>query len=480
MSTTSLKSFIKLPLLFSDNALFLHGVPFRVWGKTEKSCKSISVCVSKENKVFSSAILTVKNGVFDGVLPAVPAGLNYMLTSACGEKTHTINNVAFGEVFLAGGQSNMGWRMFQCYNKDMSLLYQKEIDTSFNPAIRMYGVLRKYSDHRTREVQASFSNGWQEANPQSVADFGAIAYFFAQRMWELCKIPVGVVMSCMGGTPIHTWIPKEEYEELLQEGFDRIEAQSPDRRPSSYFNGCIYPLRKFAFSGVLWYQGCGDYNRYAERYAKLIKGWRKLFQKELPFVDCGIHSMEKEWREYALCRIDHKRATTLVASTAYTTIVDTGLPIARIGETDSLNPDTGIHPYDKKTVGFRTAERYFGAFMGGTDLCDAPTLRSVTKANGGLLLTFKNVGEGIALKGKAGFYAVTADGAEQRLLPTLVANDAIYLPISISEPFELEYAFRFETELGEKPQEMADAVSVYNTKNGELAYPLDSFRIKIS
>lgn len=479
MSQIATNSFIKLPLLFSDNALFLHGVPFRVWGKTEKAYQSISVCVTQGKKVVSSATLAVKNGSFDGVLPAVAAGLNYTVTYTCGTQTHTIKNVAFGEVFLAGGQSNMGWRMFQCYNKDMSLLYQKEIDSSTNPEIRMYGVLRKYSDHRTREVEASFSNGWQEAYPQSVADFGAIAYFFAQRMWELCKIPVGVVMSCMGGTPIHTWIPQEEYKQLLSEGFDPIVDQAPDRRPSAYFNGCIYPLRKFAFSGVLWYQGCGDYNRYAERYAKLIKGWRKLFKKELPFVDCGIHSMEKEWREYALCRIDHKRATTLVANTAYTTIVDTGLPIDKIGETDSLNTDTGIHPYDKKIVGIRTAERYYGAFIAQAGLYASPEVQSVKRVEGGIVITFDNVGDGIALQGKAGFYALNSLGTAQRLLPEALTDNSLYLPLAGNEPIELEYGMRFENEWGEKPQTMAQAVSVYNTKNGKLAYPLDSFRISL-
>ena len=128
---------------------------------------------------------------------------------------------------------------------------------------------------------------------------------------------------------------------------------------------------------------------------------------------------------------------------------------------------------------FNLIPYYYGAFVVKSGLYASPEVQSVKRVEGGIVITFDNVGDGISLQGKAGFYALNSLGTAQRLLPEVLTDNSLYLPLAGNEPIELEYGMRFENEQGEKPQTMAQAVSVYNTKNGKLAYPLDSFRISL-
>lgn len=533
------KEIIHLPLLLGDNVIFTAGKKFRVWGKVdltsfafdrkissvaagengrefdeidnasddekisnvaagEIDCaanagafpqeeraseenKNVIVRLKKEGETVAEVVLPVrgKTGAFDGYLPGNPAGTGYELEfSACGE-VKTVRNVAFGRVILAGGQSNMGWRTFQCYNKNMSLLYEKEIAAANDNEIRLFGVQRKFSKNKIDDVEASFWGGWQELSPKTAYDFGAIAFFFAERLHELTKEPVGVMMSCMGGIPIHSWMSEPSYRRLLAQGFPPVSPQTPEEfLPASYFNGCIYPLRKFRFSGLIWYQGEGDYDRYGERLREMVCGWRRSMKQPLPFADCGMHTMEKETEAYAKCRDAHKTGVRMLKNATYTTICDTGLPLDGIGEKDDLNTGTGIHPYDKKAVGYRTAERFFGAFLGGKGLSDSPQVVFAARKGDKIRLRLKNVGDGLLLQNAAGFYAEKGE-SRVRLTPKLLKKDEIELSGVPERAEALSYGRVFENDRGGKPHSMRDCFSVYNSENGELRYPLDSFRIQL-
>ena len=494
MQVQQRKEIFRLPLLISDNVIFSAGEKLRVYGSVDLSacdeterggvaslCGQVTVRLHRGGERVSEVLLPLKkDGKFDGYLPAASAGTGYELEfSACGQ-TKTVKNVAFGKVILAGGQSNMGWRTFQCYNKDMSLLYEREIAAANDGGVRLFGVLRKFSRTKVDDVEDTFTGGWQTLTPASAHDFGAIAFFFAVRLRELVQEPVGVVMSCMGGVPIHSWMSRRSYDRVIKAGFPPV---SPDTAeeflPASYFNGCIYPLRKFRFSGMIWYQGEGDYDRYGERLCEMVRGWRRSLRQPLSLVDCGIHTMEKEAEAYARCRDEHKTGIRMLKNAAYTAIGDTGLPLDRIGVTDDLNTDTGIHPYDKKVVGYRAAERFFGAFLGGKGLFSAPEIGSVKREKDTFRLQLKNVGDGLVLQNAAGFYAEKADGTRVRLSPSLTGKDEVLLSGLPEGTEALSYGRVFETDRGEKPREMRDCFSVYNSENGALRYPLDSFRMEL-
>lgn len=163
---------------------------------------------------------------------------------------YTLKNVAFGELFVGAGQSNMGWTMGQCYGATTATLrYAEEINTSENADIRLFSVAPNKASQPMNEVVSSSSGGWEAGEPVSVREFSAVGYFFARELNARYDVPVGVLQSCMGGTSVYTWMPQSVTGETLG-------AKESDL-VSEYFNGMIYPHTKRGAPGYLMVPGRG-------------------------------------------------------------------------------------------------------------------------------------------------------------------------------------------------------------------------------
>ncbi len=100
-----------------------------------------------------------------------------------------------GEVWLCSGQSNMEMSVGGVANKDA------EIAAADHPQIRMYFI-----DHvPAKEPQARRNGRWAVCSPQTVAGFSAAAYFFGRELHKQLNVPVGLINSSWGGTPVQTW-----------------------------------------------------------------------------------------------------------------------------------------------------------------------------------------------------------------------------------------------------------------------------------
>ncbi len=116
--------------------------------------------------------------------------------------TITINNILVGDVWLCSGQSNMELPV-----KRVSPLYPDEIANSTNTFIRFFTVPQRYNFN---EPEKDVTNGkWIEANPVTVLDFSAVAYFFADNLYKKYKVPVGIINASLGGSPAEAWISEE-------------------------------------------------------------------------------------------------------------------------------------------------------------------------------------------------------------------------------------------------------------------------------
>ena len=60
-------------------------------------------------------------------------------------------------------------------------------------------------------------------------------YYFGQRLHKELDVPVGLINSSWGGSP--------------------IEPGSPGTKTGGMYNGMIAPVQPFAIRGVIWYQG---------------------------------------------------------------------------------------------------------------------------------------------------------------------------------------------------------------------------------
>lgn len=134
-----------------------------------------------------------------------------------GPYTLDINGIALrevfvGDVFLCSGQSNM-----QIPMRRVKHMYPEELQNP-NPNIRQFTVPQRYDFHAP---QSGLEGGcWTAASPETIDEFSAAGYFFAKRLYERYRVPIGLILAAIGGTPIHAWMSREAlngFPELLRE-----------------------------------------------------------------------------------------------------------------------------------------------------------------------------------------------------------------------------------------------------------------------
>lgn len=193
-----------LPALVSDGMVLQRDQNISVWGKADVGEK---IKVSFQNKQYNS--IADNHGNWKIKLPAMTAGGPYTMTI----NDIILKDILIGDVWLASGQSNMELPMYR-----VRTLYPKDLETANNTQIRFFTVPQKYNFKASQE---DFDNGkWEATNPTNIKNFSAVAYFFAKDLSEKTKVPVGIIHSSLGGSPIQAWMdPKtlKKFPEYISE-----------------------------------------------------------------------------------------------------------------------------------------------------------------------------------------------------------------------------------------------------------------------
>lgn len=184
---------IKLADVFQNGMVLQCGKPVRIWGLCE---------TSQEVKVWlNGSIILVEDiaaGDFVLTLPPQPAMENAELR--IGEICLT--DVDFGEVWFAGGQSNMEFLLQ--YDQDGPT----EIALANDPHLRCYTVGQYTCDGQREKYPAVHRqwDRWMPFTPDYAATFTAVGSYFARRLRSVLGVPVGIVSCNMGGTSACTWL----------------------------------------------------------------------------------------------------------------------------------------------------------------------------------------------------------------------------------------------------------------------------------
>lgn len=131
---------------------------------------------------------------------------NYSIHVTDGDSKIDISDVLIGEVWLASGQSNMEWRMNEC--EGCVINQTEEIINSTNPSIRMFSVPKDLTIESLKHTK------WLTANQKNTGNFSATAYYFAKKLHEELKVPIGIINSSWGGTRIESWISSKKLNGL--------------------------------------------------------------------------------------------------------------------------------------------------------------------------------------------------------------------------------------------------------------------------
>jgi sialate O-acetylesterase len=301
---------------FSDHMVLQRDAKVPIWGTADPGTK---VTVSFAGKTVSGK--ADKAGKWRVELaPMAASAKNRVLTIKGDGKTKTLKNVLVGEVWVGSGQSNMAGGVSSYAKNDPTLA--ELVAAAPYPTMRL--------------LRGGPKPNWTPADKVNIPRFSAIMFAFGERLHRDLKVPVGLIVGAVGGTPSGSWLPPETYASsqrcqaevaAFSKTYDRARARKlheakvaafekqaaaakaagkkpRGRKPNApvepgattrggtvgnLFDRYIRSSVGYAIRGVLWDQGesgtgilgLGQHTSMSE----LIRGWRELWgQGDFPFL----------------------------------------------------------------------------------------------------------------------------------------------------------------------------------------------------
>lgn len=386
---------LRLASVFSDHMVLCRNHPIRIFGDAVDGAR---VHASLNGR---AAEANARDGRFELTFAPMPAGGPYLLTVTDGQDTKVFTDVLLGDVYLAGGQSNMEMEL---KNTDEGAILTAEAD---NSKIRFCTFPKQpWLDERALALERE-TTYWRVMAPGACGEVSAVAYHFAVSLQAELGVPVGIIGCYWGGTSITCWLDEsallktaagtelltgfhqriadqtdEQYEaamkayEVAYAGWvgrvDAMRAADPSItwvelnecagvcpwpqpegrrsgfRPAGLVNTMVKRIAPYTLTGILYYQGEEDTSRpalYKPLMMSLVCFWRRLFRDPaLPFLFAQlpmyIANNEPDDARWAVLREAQEQAFQNMRNTGLVVLID-------CGEFDN------IHPTDKKTVGQR-------------------------------------------------------------------------------------------------------------------------------
>jgi sialate O-acetylesterase len=189
---------VKLPTLVSNGMVLQRDIPVKIWGWANAGEKVTVTFKGKKLRTTADA-----TGNWSTSLPATPAGGPYEIQV----NEIRLKDVLFGDVWLCSGQSNMVINMERVKEK-----YPADIASANNPQIRNFFIPTAISKVEVKQDLPASS--WLPVTPENVLQMGAVSYFFARDLYAKYQVPIGIINSSVGGTPIESWISEEGLKEF--------------------------------------------------------------------------------------------------------------------------------------------------------------------------------------------------------------------------------------------------------------------------
>ena len=452
---------LRLSAVFTDGALFQHSAPLSVRGESDAA--SVKIRIERDGSLLSSAEgKTCHDGRFSVSVDTPDASfVPCTLTVTAGEDSVILSDILFGELWLAGGQSNM-----ELPNSEH--IEYESLRPRFSAAgIRAYQPTPIPIDENAYDEPDFFGEGaWSCPSDKAFENASALASIFSALLSEKLRIPCGFLNVNRGATRIETWLPREAMTEELIEYQKKIGRYPTkenwntygDQKEFQYMNfnqlsACdrrvVAPLYGVSVRGVIWFQGCSNcmvecqHGMYAKTISVLRDAWRERFgipDGEFPFIFSTIYP-----HVYGKETIAHGRFNqSLVGLTReepdkYYLITNNDLSPVWALHTRN-HPVHGIHKYE---LGERFAKAALSSVYRKETRCDAALLDGVERCDGYMLLRFSRVTDTLSFKDGAvkGIYVAGEDGKYLPAEAEVVAYDTLRVSHpAIEKPTEAAYA----------------------------------------
>jgi sialate O-acetylesterase len=465
---------LKLATAFSDHMVLQREKPVAVWGWADAGVE-----VTAEFGGQKKSSKTGPDGKWSLKLDALPASSeprDLVITShqASGIQSLKCTDVLVGEVWLGSGQSNMAMTVAGCYHFDAEKAAAKY------PLIRHYRESSGPSD----TPQAAGKGAWQICTPENVGGFSAALYFFGREIHKEVGVPVGLINTSVGGTPIESWVAAEvqssdpetkaNYDTRLDSHrkFDPAQAPALHQKqiaiwkkasekakangtpfvvpapkdplamwklkggPSGLFNGKVVNLVPYTLRGMLWYQGEGNANSnpglYHKQLTQLVRSWRTLWKDEVPFAWVQLPNFTSPGEGWP--RVRESMLKTLA------------LPKTGMAITIDLGDAKDIHPKNKQDVGKRLSFWALGTVYGkNVPAISGPLPADSNISGNAITVSFKHANGGLkSITGGplTGFLIAAADQQWKPAEAKIVGESVVVSSAEVAQPVAVRYAWK--------------------------------------
>lgn len=405
---------------FTDNAVLQRGKPVPVWGWTTPGSQ-VTVAFNGQRLKGTAG----DDGRWQVILQPMEANAEpqKMKITVAGNTT-VLKNILIGEVWMATGQSNMGWRICSARQGDQDIAHEDDFDL-----IRVMNVPKEHALEPLKTCKAV----WAGSTDKTVLDqTSAPGYFFARELYLKLQVPIGLIDPSYGGTHIDSWIvpdawkpwPKLQgtYDYFLKPG--NVADDSKDGAYRIYFHG-VHPFVGFPLRGFIWHQGegnAGDGDYYRLKLHALVSGYREAWNDDslyfgigqlYPYLAPYMENVDKMYRFCETC-VAQAQAPGEMDNCGAILLNDLGHP-------------NSIHPNEKIKMGHRYALWARAEVYGEKDLvhCGPIATRAVMGKDNKVRIYFDCIGSGLA----------TRDGREPIWLMFVQENGSLRAPVqkAISE-----------------------------------------------
>ena len=380
------------------------------------------------------------NGKWLVRIPSGDAGGPFILKIQ-GSSELVFNDVLVGEVWIAGGQSNMWWPLVKCENAD------KEIAAADYPRLRMWdaNTADKSAGWQATTPQRTVKAKWEVTTPETAKAYPGVPYFFARDLFIKLQVPVGVLNLAVPGTDIEMHMSKALGDACPPSGTDKKPKEDNTAGYGQLFNGMVLPAAPFTAKGFLWWQGENNADRptqYKSLLAALIQEWRTVFEiPDAPFLFVELHNFgnridrmqDAPWPALR----DAQRATMLKVRNAYL-----------VGVLDICPDPAGIweiHPTRKQVAAERLLHAALvTAYGNGNDVGFGPRFKQAIFKDGAAVLSFECAGGGLQAVNGGELKAFTLAGADQKFFnaAAVIKDGTIVVTAKeVPQPVAVRYAW---------------------------------------
>ena len=467
LPAVTLPAQVTLPSILSSHMVVQRNLPVHVWGLAAGG-EEVSVSFRGETRSTKAGQL----GRWSVYLRPGAAGGPFQMTvhgtPAAGSEeaaqSITLDDVLVGDVWVASGQSNMEFEMYKAATAAQDLAHASI------PNLRLLIVKRKAIDSPQDDID---TDGWAASSAETAKNFSAVAWYFGREIEQREHVPVGVIDTSWGGTPVEAWTrmaalgkdasmaplfaawgemtEREPEARLREKARQRLIAEAkaqgkPEPKlpwtpeldswgPGMLYNGMIAPLTPFAIRGAIWYQGESNTDAqraplYCRAFSDMIEDWRSQWGiGDFPFLFVQISNYKDgpaaDWPTLR----EQQLKTLALRNTAMAVTIDIGNP-------------GNIHPTDKLDVGLRLARGARVLSYGEKIEDSGPVFRQATPDGAAIRAWFTHA-KGLMAKGGAvtGFEVAGADGKFVPATATIEGSSVVASSPSVAEPVYVRYGW---------------------------------------